>query len=144
MEAASRRHPRQRPHPSLGRVWLVGAKYHTDSKLFSFTGQFAITLKQLLPPHISVLTNTNPEIKSKYEKNFRALFVQDGSGRGLMFNCSSADLNFSDGGKPSIVEKPETSCSVGILSSQDSQEIPQDKIPVKDALQKATQANQLK
>jgi|GEM_PF-2996909 len=132
-------------HANDGGVYSVvpfGAKYDKASHSFSFTGQYAQEFKKLLPPAFSVLTGMQPELKNAYEKNFRGIQMKDAAGNALVIDCSSAGVEYGENNKSSIKEKPETSCTVTLMDKA-SMEGDSMKVQVKDALQKAQDANRL-
>jgi len=120
-----------------------GAKYDAKDKSFTFTGQYAIELKKLLPPDISVITTMYPKLKDSYEKNFRGLLMKDASGNALSFYCFSAKLE-NINNQQTITETPETTCMVKTMGKADADYEPIQKVQVKDALQKAGSANSIK
>lgn len=131
-------------HANDGGVYMVqplGAKLEKSPRSFVFTGQYAQELKKLLPPSISVLTGMDPSLAKSYPKNFRALRMQDASGNALSLVCESGSVQWAEG-KTRIQEKPETTCTIQLM---DAANVESDsvKVPVKEALEKAQQANQL-
>lgn len=119
------------------------AKYAKETKTMEFTGQFAQALKQLLPPSMSVVTGMTPAIKGPYEKNFRALFITDAQGTGMYLQCTSAELG-GQGNAMTVKELPDTRCSIQVVDSPSAELGEVSKVPVKDALQKAQDANKIK
>lgn len=133
-------------HANDGGIYAVqpfGAKYENKMKSFTFTGQYAIEFKKLLPPAFSVLTSMQPELKNPYEKNFRGLALQDANGNALEIFCKSADETHQNG-KATIKEATETTCTFTVMDKADAEFSPTNKVQVKDALQKAQSANQIK
>lgn len=120
-----------------------GAKYDKQARTFTFTGQYAQEFKKLLPPAFSVLTNMDPSLTNGYNKNFRGLMLKDAAGNAVSINCESATVEFANN-KQSIKEKPETTCTVQVMDQSWARETPTQKLQVKDALDRAQQANQLK
>jgi len=133
-------------HANDGGVYSVvpyGAKYDKGAKTFTFTGQYAQEFKKLLPPSFSVLTNMDPSLTNAYNKNFRGVMLKDASGNAFSINCESATVEFV-ANKSSIKEKPETTCTVQVMDNSWATETPTQKLQVKDALDRAQQANQIK
>jgi len=120
-----------------------GAQYDKKASVFRFTGQYAQELKKLLPPGFSVITGMQPALKNAYEKNFRGLQMKDASGNALEINCSSAEIISGANGQFQIKENPQTTCAISLVDKS-MNEVATQPVQVKDALQKASQANQLK
>lgn len=124
-------------------VQPYGAKFDKSAQSFTFTGQYAQELKKLLPPSFSVVTGMQPGITNAYNKNFRGLMLRDANGNALSLNCESASIEVGTDSKSVVKEKPEVTCTVQLLDKASASESDSPKLQVKDALQKAQQANQL-
>ncbi len=117
-----------------------GAKFDKPSKTLTFTGEFAARLKELLPPAMNVITTLTPSLKAKYEKNYRDIFIRDAQGLGLNISCRSAEVIDAK----TIKELSETTCSLEIVDSKNTDFGDVQAIPVKEAFKKADDANKLK
>jgi len=133
-------------HANDGGVYSVqpyGAKLDKAAQSFTFTGQYAQELKKLLPPSFSVLTGMEPALTNAFNKHFRGLMMKDAAGNAMSLSCESGSLEFVAEGKHLIKDKPEVTCTVQMLDKAAAAESDSPKLQVKDALQKAQQANQL-
>lgn len=124
-------------------VQPYGAKYDKSAQSFTFAGQYAQELKKLLPPSFSVITGMEPGITNAFNKNFRGLMMKDAAGNALSLSCDSATIDYVSENKHQIKEKPEPTCTIQLLDRASAAETDSPKLQVKDALQKAQQANQL-
>jgi len=120
-----------------------GAKFDKAGSSFTLTGQYAQEIKKILPPAFSVITGMQPELKKPYEKNFRGLQMQDAAGNALILECNSAKLDSGADNKMVLKESPETTCTISLVEKR-NMEGDSVKVQVKDALQKAQEANQTK
>lgn len=134
-------------HGNDGGVYAVqpfGAKYDKQSQTFTFTGQYAQEMKKILPPSFSVLTSMDPKLTNAYNKNFRGILMKDPAGNALTINCESAEIKYIPENTHLIQEKPDTTCTVQVLEKIGADEVPTQKLQVKEALQKAQEANRIK
>ncbi|MCE9623949.1 MAG: hypothetical protein K8R69_00625 [Deltaproteobacteria bacterium] len=124
-------------------VQPFGAKFDKPGSSFTLTGQYAQEIKKILPPAYSVITGMQPELKKPYERNFRGLQMQDAAGNALILECNSAKLDSGADNKMVLKETPETTCVISLVEKK-NMEGDSVKVQVKDALQKAQEANQAK
>lgn len=130
-----------------GGVYAVqpyGAKYDKQAQSFTFTGQYAQEMKKILPPSFSVLTSMDPKLTNAYNKNFRGIMMKDPNGNAMSIECNSAEVKYIPENTHQILEKPEATCTVTWLEKIGADEVPTQKLQVKEALQKAQDANKIK